>query len=372
MEYIEMKNELEDFYNKIEDIVDFFLLRKKEIVTTTNIDGFNEDDIFNDWTMEPKDMDISIEIVDGSVHNNNTQVICSMPLQPQIGRQLNIGVKENKTGKWLGFTRLSSPIISIKPRNDMFDFSLNGGLVNKHIINGAQIIPVQPFGYNCLGGKLIALISNSHEVREMFNEKYGTDIILWETTSLYGSIKNISQYDGLKPFIRYNGMTESKNFIYPTTEVWKPIIHSLRKEYGVEIWDGKLVEPLDKSRGFWKSNPKLREFKRAMVLIGDNISEEENKSFKKFQKDKMKTLTKKRYYYSNYGYDNFIEHMRNGEELREGQNYHKHNLEYIIEWWKKKAQKRWEKLNREGRLRSELEIYTKESIDNIDKNDIIR
>jgi hypothetical protein len=64
--------------------------------------------------------------------------------------------------------------------------------------------------------------------------------------------------------------------------------------------------------------------------------------------------------------------MRNGEELREGQNYHKHNLEYIIEWWKKKAQKRWEKLNREGRLRSELEIYTKESIDNIDKNDIIR
>jgi len=60
------------------------------------------------------------------------------------------------------------------------------------------------------------------------------------------------------------------------------------------------------------------------------------------------------------------EHVNsNGEiPLREGQNFHKHELEYMFEWWKKKAQKRWEKLNSEGRVRSKLEVYTEESIEN--------
>ena len=31
-----------------------------------------------------------------------------------------------------------------------------------------------------------------------------------ETTSLYGDLKGVSQYDGLKPFMRYKGLTESK------------------------------------------------------------------------------------------------------------------------------------------------------------------
>jgi hypothetical protein len=30
----------------------------------------------------------------------------------------------------------------------------------------------------------------------------------------------------------------------------------------------------------------------------------------------------------------------------------------MIEWWKNKAQHRYEKLKEEGRLRNELEIYT--------------
>jgi hypothetical protein len=365
-------DELKGFYNSIEDIVDFFFSRKEEVLETFKNDGV-EEQLFNDIGIQPKDMDISIEVMDGSKHKWYTQSICSMPIENIIGRQINIGVKENKTGKWLGFTKVSSPIISIKPRNDMFDLKFNGNIVNKHFINGAQIIPVQPFGYNCLGGKLIALISNSHEVREIYNNKYKCDIMMWETTSLYGSIKDISQYDGLKPFIRYNGMTESKNFFYPKKKLWSRILHRLREEYGDwDIWDGHLVEPFDQKRGFNRSNPKLREFKEAIKIMESYLSEDEVKEFKEFQKERMLTLTKKRYYYSNYGYENIEEHLTDGVELIKGQNYHKHNLDYIIEWWKKKAQKRWEKLNKEGRLRSKIEIFNKETITKIDKNDIIR
>jgi hypothetical protein len=35
------------------------------------------------------------------------------------------------------------------------------------------------------------------------------NLCLFETTSLYGSTKQVSQYDGMKPYIRYKGLTES-------------------------------------------------------------------------------------------------------------------------------------------------------------------
>ena len=43
----------------------------------------------------------------------------------------------------------------------------------------------------------------------------------------------------------------------------------------------------------------------------------------------------------------------------------------MIEWWKGKAQNRYEKLKEEGRLRSEIEIYTPETIDS-GKVDMVR
>jgi hypothetical protein len=79
----------------------------------------------------------------------------------------------------------------------------------------------------------------------------------------------------------------------------------------------------------------------------------------------MKSKTKKRYYYSNFGYDNVKEHINSngGVPLTEGQNFHKHELEYMLEWWKKKAQRRYDKLKSENKIRTTLEIYTKETID---------
>ena len=35
----------------------------------------------------------------------------------------------------------------------------------------------------------------------------------------------------------------------------------------------------------------------------------------------------------------------------------------MVEWWKKKAQHRYEKLKEENRLRHEMEIYTAERIE---------
>jgi F0F1-type ATP synthase membrane subunit c/vacuolar-type H+-ATPase subunit K len=51
---------------------------------------------------------------------------------------------------------------------------------------GFVIVPAQPFGFNYLGGKLLAAICTTHEVRKMLDEKYKMTTCLFETTSLYG------------------------------------------------------------------------------------------------------------------------------------------------------------------------------------------
>jgi len=73
---------------------------------------------------------------------------------------------------------------------------------------------------------------------------------------------------------------------------------------------------------------------------------------------------KKRFYMSDYGYSNVREVIRGEQDkLIRGQNWDKFYLENIISWWKKKAGKRYDKLKKEGRFRTEVELWTED--DNI-------
>ena len=70
---------------------------------------------------------------------------------------------------------------------------------------------------------------------------------------------------------------------------------------------------------------------------------------------------RKRFYTSDYGYDNVREViLGEQDELRHGQNWDKFYMENIISWWKKKASKRYEKLKSEGRFRTEVELWTED------------
>ncbi len=362
-ETLGIRDKFVSFYENLETIQDYFLERKKEKIEGIDNSKYTGD-MFNDFSIEPKDMNFELEVIEGKVFTPTTQIITSLPLESQIGRQIMMGIKETNSNKYVGFIRMASPVLAIKPRNDFFGEKVVATQVNRSMINGAIIVPVQPFGYNCLGGKLLALIACSHEVRNMLKEKYGEKIetCFMETTSLYGDLKGVSQYDGLKPFMRYQAMTESDVFLFPTEEVYDPIRRRMRELYGKEEWNGNTVDPKP-------SGPKMREFNKAISILKNHLrhyNEEAYKAFHLFTKESMKAKTKKRYYYSNFGFDNVKEHVNSQGEvpLKEGQNFHKHNLEYMYGWWKKKAQKRWEKLNSEGRIRTELEIYTEDRINN--------
>ena len=326
------------------------------------------DDFFQEWDMPPSEMEFSFLVSQQEGFSDKTfseklDVVSSHGNMKNIpGRRFRIIVKENKTNTIVGFVHLSSPVISIRPRHDWM-----GGIprlenVNRHSIMGSVIVPTQPFGFNYLGGKLLCLICTSHWVREELNKKYpGSEMCLFETTSLYGTTKGMSMYDGLKPFLRHAGDTVS-DFPPPVhDQVFNRMDHWFKDRNGGDYLvpmitptknnpkspttsrkhrtENKMKALVKKMLKHYKMTDKLKEFDDA-ILHGKSLTE------------------RKRYYYSTYGYSNVADViLRGADPIINQQNWDKHHLENIIEWWKKKAQKRYDTLVEQGGVRRELEIH---------------
>tara|TARA_Y100000015_G_scaffold27074_1_gene26278 strand:+ start:97 stop:771 length:675 start_codon:yes stop_codon:yes gene_type:complete len=216
---------------------------------------------------------------------------------------------------------------------------------------GFVIVPSQPFGYNYLGGKLLALLCCSHFARETLNEVFEKEIALFETTSLYGSATSASQYDGLKPFMRYKGLTESK---------FLPLMHDkqfhkLHNEF-TRLNDNT---PLTDNKA---SSKKMKRQTKMISIIKNSLHDQDKLThFNDVIKTAFGLTQKKRFYISDYGYENVREVILGEQDtLRPGQNFDKFYLENIIKWWKKKATKRYEKLKEEGRFRNKVELWTED------------
>jgi hypothetical protein len=313
-----------------------------------------EEDLFSDFTMNPADMEFEIVEIEASRWQNYLDIISSHNNLSSPGRNLRLAVLEKKSGKWVGFIRIGSPTIMMKPRNELLGCVITNETATTKAFNNAAamgfvIVPSQPFGFNYLGGKLLAAICCSHEVRKMMNDKYKMNLCLFETTSLYGTSKAVSQYDGMKPYLRFKGVTES-DFL--------PMMHGKPyddlKDYVEGINGGAFVPDDASSRKLKISNTIISMTKAAL-----KPHKEEYDTF-------MATITKakglteqKRYYVSNYGIKNYIDiTLGKTDKIITDENYEKHHLKNITEWWKQKATNRFENLKSEGRLRTEQEVWT--------------
>ena len=137
-------------------------------------------------------------------------------------------------------------------------------------------------------------------------------------------------YDGLKPYIRHIGDTES-NFL--------PLFHD---DYFREMfwWFNNNANGGERLISADKSSKKLKiQTKMISIIIKSLRDESKIDEFKKCI-DHAKTLTeKKRYYISKFGYE----------------------PEEVIEWWKVKATRRYDKLIHDNKLRKNLELWTADS-----------
>ena len=332
-----------------------------------SLPGFGpEDDLFSDFDMHPEDMNIQVYSAgdekgfSNEYFNERLQITMSHAFETSIpGKSLKWIVQETNTNKTVGFIRFGSPTINSKPRNDWLGATPELGRFNRHAIMGFIIVPTQPFGFNYLGGKLLAMLCCSHQAREQLNAKYNSDICLFETTSLYGSTKSSSQYDGLKPYMRYKGLTQS-DF---TPLLHDDIFHDLNKWFIARNGDKMLVKEDASSR-------KLKTQSKMISIIKKSLkSSSKLTDFATAIKDAKNLTEQKRFYMSTYGFSNSREVILGTQDtLVKAENYDRFNVDSIVDWWRRKAARRYESLQNLGRLRTKLETWNT----NPDEIDIIR
>ena len=326
-----------NYYTQFNRIDDYLRFVKKDRIGDRPGSLFGaESEFFDVFNMHPNDMNFEVHVVDTDpktssrynqwLYSETLNLTASNPIEEAIpGRTHKWIVEETNTNKVVGVVRFGSPTINSKPRNNYFGKVLPLSDINAHFVMGFNIVPTQPFGFNYLGGKLLALLACSKELKQQFDEKYGTDLKYFETTSLYGTTKGVSMYDGLKPFLRHIGDTES-NFL--------PLFHD--DEFRNFFWWFNERNGGERLISADKSSKKLKIQTKMISIIRKSLTDEEK--LKQFNDciEHAKTLTeKKRYYFGKF----------------------EHNSEEAITWWKKKATKRFEKLQSQERVRTQLEIW---------------
>ena len=353
-------DEFIQYFSRMQNIEDYLRYVKKEVIKTTSTLFPLHDEFFNE-DIHPNDMEFDIKFVGDRFqysvpqdhYNTLLRAVSSHNNESNIpGRELRWMIYEKNTNTLLGFIRFGSPTINSKPRNIWLGKAPNLSIFNRHAAMGFVIVPSQPFGYNYLGGKLLALLCCSHFARETLNEVFEKDIALFETTSLYGSTTDSSQYDGLKPFMRYKGLTESKFLPLLHDEAFHKL-HDRFKTFN----DNK---PLTDNRA---SSKKMKRQTKMISILRNSMKEygmdSQLKEFNDVVSTALSLTQKKRTYFCEYGYSNVREVILGEQDkLIRGPNWDKFYLDNIISWWKKKATKRYEKLKREGRFRDKVELWT--------------
>ena len=352
-------DEFINYFGNFTSIEDYLRFVKKELVPRANPLVSMEDEFFNE-DISPEEMEFDIKFIGDRFENSLPQdhyknllsAVSSHNNETNIpGRELRWMVYEKRTQKLIGFIRFGSPTINSKPRNVWLDQPANLSLLNRHTAMGFVIVPSQPFGYNYLGGKLLALLCVSHFARETLNKVFEKDIALFETTSLYGSTTSASQYDGLKPFFRYKGLTESK--FLPLLH--DRVFHKLHDRFTLLNNNTPLTDNKASSKKMKRQTKMIASIKKSL--------KDENKlqQFNNVIQMAFGLTQKKRFYISDYGYGNVREVIRGDQDkLVHGQNWDKFHLDNIISWWKRKATKRYETLKRDGRFRDKVELWSQD------------
>ena len=350
-----------NYFKNFSSIEDYLRFAKGEAVSSVGVlGGISDKDKFFNEDIHPEDMEFEIKNVGDRFNDEVSQefyikyltATSSHVIEHNIpGRELRWLVREKNSGKIMGFIRFGSPTINSKPRNNWLGRAPDLSVFNRHAVMGFAIVPSQPFGYNYLGGKLLALICVSHYAREQVSKVFEKDIALFETTSLYGSTTSASQYDGLKPFIRYKGLTDSQF----TPLLHKESFHKLHNKF--KEWNHG--EPLTENRA---SSKKMKRQNKMISIIRNSLKDEEKlNEFNSIIQMAFGLTQRKRAYVSDYGYQNVREVILGEQDkLVKGQNWDKFEYDNIIKWWKKKAGKRYEKLKSEGRFRTEVELWTED------------
>ena len=269
------------------------------------------------------------------------QGISSMEFVANPGRNVKFFVKDSITDKYLGVICMGSDVTSMGPRDEFIGWTkenkFKDGKLN-HTAIGTSIIATQPLGYNFLGGKLVSALVTCSTIRDKWQEMYNETLVGTTTTALYGIH---SQYNGI-PHWKTLGETKGKISIKPDDSAYN-VWHKWLKENNTEKYD-KLAELRPNGQ------PQTGIKQKILQMIYKELD---------IKRAKYEHGFKRGVYYGDI-YENGKSFLRNEIKEDELVMKEKYELDYdrIINWWKPKAIRRYEKLHNENRLKPESLFYS--------------
>ena len=303
---------------------------------------------------EIESLDPYVEIVDDPKESTKwaavRRMIHTMDFTANPGRNVKINVKDRVSGKLLGQISLASDVTAMGVRDNFIGWTKDNKFVDGKLNNttiASTIVCTQPLGYNFLGGKLIAMMTTTPEVREYWNSKYKNVLIAVGTTSLYGIH---SQYNGI-PLFKTLGESAGKISLKPDDKFYDPW-HQWIKENRAEWYKQNISDERARNganMGYEANGPVSGIKQKILSAIFKECGIKATEYHHGF----------KRGVYMAMMYENGCEYLRN--EITEDKlilkDKFKQGTEYINKWWKKHAISRYTKLHDEGRIKPEHLFY---------------
>ena len=259
------------------------------------------------------------------------------------GRNVKFFVKDKTSNKVLGVISLGSDVTSLGVRDEYIgwtkDDKFKNGRLN-HTAIGSTICCTQPLGFNFLGGKLVAAMVTSKTIRDTWKELYGQTVVGFSTTALYGIH---SMYNGI-PHWKTLGETKGKISLKPDDKFYD-VWHQWLKDNNQEEYDKVTTSTT--------GQPVTGIKQKILQLIYKELG---------IKRAEYEHGFKRGCYYADL-YQNGKEFLRSEiteDELIMKPKYEQ-DVEYIKNWWKPKAIKRYTKLLEENRIKPE-KLYYKDII----------
>jgi len=250
-----------------------------------------------------------------------------------IGRALRFEVRNKPDDKLLGMVVLASDVPSIECRDEYLGWDKNlmmsEGML-RHTAVMSSCVGVQPFSNNTLGCKMVAMMANEPIVRNTWKEKYGDELVGITTTSLFGSY---SVYNNI-PTWKKMGRTKGRVMLKPNDEIYDWWLQYLKYRFP------KRIKSMKGSSGY-------KQKILSIIYRLNGMSELDAKQ------EMIRGV------YFNSLYKNGPEFLRkeiSEKELELDARVGK-GLDYILDWWKPKAIKRFTKLHNEKRLQTDTLWY---------------
>ena len=280
-----------------------------------------------------------------AICNTMRTFISSMKNNSNIGRNLNFIIQDKPTGKFLGVICMSSDFLDLTPRDKHigWDRKRKTEKMINHTCIGSTIVPVQPLGYNLVGGKLLALLCLSKTVEDTWEYQYKDKLVGITTTSLYGKTKAIplSQYDRLK-YWKKMGWTAGSVSYEPLLPTRQMIQAWLKKNHTYKYFEWYVAK---KDSG----QPHKR----------DHRNRSHNFTFRQLDIDKklIKSEHARGIYFSEL-YNNTKEFLREEIKVDQLERRFDNSVEALTDVWKNKyAKKRLASLKKQDRLSKDSHFY---------------